>query len=51
MRHTTVMVEVVGVFVRFHAPLQEEENLKKKIVVTDLFVEIYNFNVSSQIDK
>jgi hypothetical protein len=30
----------------------EEENLKKKIVVTDLFVEIYeNFNVSSQIDK
>jgi predicted membrane-bound dolichyl-phosphate-mannose-protein mannosyltransferase len=30
----------------------EEENLKKEIVVTDLFVEIYeNFNVSSQIDK
>jgi hypothetical protein len=30
----------------------EEENLQKKIVVTDLFVEIYeNFNVSSQIDK
>jgi hypothetical protein len=30
----------------------EEENLQKKIAVTDLFVEIYeNFNVSSQIDK